>query len=84
MRLRTVTGGLETLGGTTMPLDPQLRDFGANPGRESLRVLSQSPGILRRYRVTRALSGSRGTRRWPNFGDQVSLTGPEKNEVSTE
>jgi VWFA-related protein len=74
------TADPNALGGATMPLDPQLRDFGANPGRESLRVLIAIARHLAPLPGHKSLIWVSGDAAMADFGDQVSLTGPEKNQ----
>ena len=73
-------GDSASLGGVTMPLDTQLRDFGANPGRESLRVLIAIARHLAPVPGHKSLIWVSGDAAMADFGDQVSLTGPEKNQ----
>ena len=68
------------LGGVTMPLDPQLSDYGANPGRESLRVLIAIARHLAPVAGHKSLIWVSGDAAMADFGDQVSLTGAEKNQ----
>ena len=63
-----------------MPLDPKLSDYGANPGRESLRVLIAIARHLAPVAGHKSLIWVSGDAAMADFGDQVSLTGPQKNE----
>ncbi len=73
-------GSSAGLGGASAPLDLQLRDFGANPGRESLRVLIAIARHLAPIPGHKSLIWVSGDAAMADFGDQVSLTGPQKNK----
>jgi VWFA-related protein len=71
---RAATPDVQTSG----PPDPQLRDFGANPARESLRVLiavARHLGPVTGHKDLIWVSGDAALLDW---SDQASTTGPEK------
>ena len=80
--LQTVNGNLNAAADdeASMPLDIQLRDLGANPGRESLRVLIAIARHLAPVPGHKSLIWVSGDAAMADFGDQVSVTGPQKNK----